>query len=517
MYLKHFGMRSDPFRLDPNLDFIFVSKSHEETIAHLVYGLEQGENFVLITGAVGTGKTLALHFLIDQIVGTFRTVFINVTQLDFRELLKMILSDLEIPFDAQADRADLLVALKRHLKKVAERKEKVLVIVDEAQNLEVETLEGLRLLSNLTQPGPQVLQMVLAGQPGLDRVLATRKLEQLDQRIRVRYRLENLLPDEVGPYLAHRVAVAGGSPDLFTKGTHDLIFQESDGVPRLVNQAASKALLAAYVDEASKVKARHVERGVPEAEIDVPEEEVAIGGPGIAEPDPEPEPETPAPILKSKHPEAKRALAEVDLEEIGERRRRARSQQGSGHKSRQASSRQRRKPSSWWPPLKWVLISAGVVAVLVLALDMTGVLRRISAEGEATTDHVAADGGGASREATTESGENQSAQTAKQTDGSAARGGEYADPPPPVSAATGFALHVASFRDRDRAQRQAARFESDGFKSFLIDVDVGGTRWVRVCLGPFDDRDQAVRQGQLFKDQGIVDQFLIVPAANGEI
>ncbi len=176
-----------------------------------------------------------------------------------------------------------------------------------------------KLLSNLTQPGPQVLQMVLAGQLDLDKILATRKLEQLDQRIRVRYRLENLLPDEIGPYLAHRIKVAGGSPDLFAKETHAKIFQESDGVPRLVNQAASKALLAAYVDEASKVKAKHVESKTAEPEADEVEEEVVPGGPAFAEPDPEPD--VPASILKSHLPEAKRALDGVDLAEISARRR----------------------------------------------------------------------------------------------------------------------------------------------------------------------------------------------------
>ncbi len=119
MYLDYFGLRSDPFRLDPSLDYVYVSKSHEETIAHLVYGIEQGEDFILITGAIGTGKTLALHFLLDQIISSYKTALVNVTTVSFLELLKLILDDLEIPFEADWDRGDLLAAFKKYLQRRA--------------------------------------------------------------------------------------------------------------------------------------------------------------------------------------------------------------------------------------------------------------------------------------------------------------------------------------------------------------------------------------------------------------
>ena len=258
MYQAFFGLKSNPFRLDPNLDFIYTSEAHQESIAHLCYGIEQGEDFVLITGAVGIGKTLALHFLLDQITSSYHTAFINVTLVDFRELLKMILSELKLEFDRQGDMAELLGILKKHFLDVRRKREKILLVVDEAQNLDVETLEGIRILGNLAQPGGQVLQTVLAGQPGLTRTINRPELEQLRQRIRVRYNLKPLAPEEVGPYIAHRLRIAGCERSVFSKQAVEKIRGLSRGIPRLVNKYADRAMLAAFVEEAKVIGPNHV-------------------------------------------------------------------------------------------------------------------------------------------------------------------------------------------------------------------------------------------------------------------
>jgi len=268
MYREHFGLSTDPFTLSPNLKFIFMSRAHEETMAHLAYGLEQGEDFILITGEIGTGKTLALHNLISQLSKSLRVVFIGVTQLNFRELVKFVLKETGSTVDATADIADLLVAFKQYL--VAERDEgrRVLLIIDEAQNLAVEVLEGLRMLANLAQPGEQALQIVFSGQLKLGQTIDCPELIQLRQRIRVRYRLETLDRAELEAYVNHRLKVAGRSEPLLKPKALDLIYEASGGVPRLVNHLVSKALLAAFVDGATMVERKHVDTSdlpVPQA------------------------------------------------------------------------------------------------------------------------------------------------------------------------------------------------------------------------------------------------------------
>ena len=259
MYNEHFGFFKSPFSLSPHLQFLFRSNAFEETMAHLVYGLESGEDIILITGEIGTGKTLALHNLSQHIPKTYRAVLINVTLLDFHELLKMLMAELGMVVPAAADRADLLNALKAELVAFMHRGQRLLLIIDEAHNLDDATLEGVRLLTNLGQLEEQALQVVLSGQPGLRNKINSPQLSQLRQRIRVHYHLEKLGPKETADYLAHRVKVAGCERNLFRKDAIQRIHALSAGIPRLVNVMADRALLAAYVDDADEVHLRHVE------------------------------------------------------------------------------------------------------------------------------------------------------------------------------------------------------------------------------------------------------------------
>ncbi len=263
MYQEHFGLYMSPFALSPQTRFVYQSRAFEETMAHLVYGLEGGEDIILITGAVGTGKTLALHHLVKHVSDVYVPVLINVTQVDFTGLLKMVLAELGVESSVGADRADLLLRLKVELEKIRGQGKRLLVLIDEAQNLDADTLEGVRLLTNLGPVDEQVLQVVLSGQPGLRRRLAESGLIQLQQRIRVHYHLEPLDAEETAAYLEHRCRVAGAERPLFEREAARLIHRLTGGIPRLINILADKALLAAYVDGAERVRAGHVPADEP--------------------------------------------------------------------------------------------------------------------------------------------------------------------------------------------------------------------------------------------------------------
>jgi type II secretory pathway predicted ATPase ExeA/cell division septation protein DedD len=259
MYLDHFGLVTDPFSLTPRLEFLYASKAYEETLAHLAFSLENGEAITLITGPIGVGKTLIIHSFLAKLGPAFQKCLVNTTQVDYLELLKLILHDLDAPFPAGADRADLLAVLKDQIRQNSAQGRRVLVVIDEAQDLSIETLEGVRLLTNLDQLEGRGLQVILLGQLDLERKIKQPELAQLQQRLRVSYKLEALTRKEVGEYLQHRMRIAGCEHRVFHSGAVDKIFQLSGGIPRLVNILASEALLAAYVANTHEVKAKHVE------------------------------------------------------------------------------------------------------------------------------------------------------------------------------------------------------------------------------------------------------------------
>ncbi|HPF34748.1 MAG TPA: AAA family ATPase [Candidatus Krumholzibacteria bacterium] len=293
MYLDHFGLHAAPFTLAQNLRFLYQSRAFQETMAHLAYGLEAGEDIVLITGEIGAGKTMALSFLTRNLDDAYQVALVNTTRVSFLELLKLLLGELGGTPPPGADRADMILALRGASAELQESGRKLLVIVDEAQNLDVETLEGLRLLTNVPRDGRQVCQLILAGQPGLRAAIDRPELAQLRQRIRVDYHLETLDAKETAAYLQHRLKVAGCEKPLFDDRAVAAIHQASGGIPRLVNVLADKALLSAFVDDASRVKAAHV----PVEEVAAPPAEPAPPPHAAAAVAPQPEPSPPpAPV-----------------------------------------------------------------------------------------------------------------------------------------------------------------------------------------------------------------------------
>ena len=263
MYIEHYGLREKPFSLTPDPRFLFLSSSHREALAHLLYGIEQGEGFIAVTGEVGTGKTTLCRTLLERLGPEAEVAYLFNPRVSGIELLEAVHRELGLP--GEGTRAQLLDGLNRFLLEMSRAGRRVLMLVDEAQNLPVETLEELRLLSNLETTTEKLLQIVLFGQPELDALLDSPALRQLRQRIGVRWRLESLSDPEASDYVLHRLRVAAGTEtDLFSPAALRELRRRSRGVPRLVNLLADRALLAGYADGSQRVERVHVGRAARE-------------------------------------------------------------------------------------------------------------------------------------------------------------------------------------------------------------------------------------------------------------
>jgi len=261
MYRTHFALREPPFGLTPDTAFVFACTPHQEALNTLLVALESGEGFMKITGEVGTGKTLLCRRLLAQLDGSYVSAYLPNPLLDPHGLLLALAEELRIPFDRDADPHTLTKVLNHALLDFARAGRKVVVCLDEVQAMPYETLESLRLLSNLETEKRKLFQVILFGQPELDDRLGHESVRQLRQRITFQYRLSTLSRDEVEYYIGHRLRVAGYLGDrLFDRAAIRLLFRASRGVPRLVNVLAHKAMLAAFGEGRHHVTASHVRR-----------------------------------------------------------------------------------------------------------------------------------------------------------------------------------------------------------------------------------------------------------------
>ena len=247
MYRAFFGFREKPFNLTPDPKFLYLNASYREALAALHYGVVDRKGFVSLIGEAGTGKTTLLRRLLSEIPRETRSVLVINPAIGFEEMLRFILSDLGRPPAAGATKLDMLEALNVELLDTLARGGNVVVLIDEAQDLTIPVLEELRLLSNLETAKEKILQLVLAGQPEFDALLARPEIRQLRQRISVSARLRPLVRSEVAAYVGARIAAAGGDVrGLFTKPALFRLWWFSGGVPRLVNAACDNALVTAY-------------------------------------------------------------------------------------------------------------------------------------------------------------------------------------------------------------------------------------------------------------------------------
>jgi general secretion pathway protein A len=261
LYQDLYGFRQRPFALTPDPEFLYLGTAHQEALDLLTYGLREGLGFLVLTGEVGTGKTTLVHALLAGLPPTMDVAYVLNPVLSFPEILGTILDDLGVTPTSRR-KADLLAALNRFLLAEHAAGREVLIVIDEAQNLTAPLLEELRMLSNLETDKRKLVQILLVGQPELDRMLETPGLRQLMQRVGVRARLRPLGRAEVAAYVASRLRTAGAGPDCrFTPGALDLVHRRSNGIPRMVNQICHAALIAGYVGGRPVITETAVERG----------------------------------------------------------------------------------------------------------------------------------------------------------------------------------------------------------------------------------------------------------------
>lgn len=268
MYLPFYGLNAAPFAITPDPRFVFLSERHRDALAHLLYGIGQGGSggFVQLTGEVGTGKTTLCRLLLEQLPENARVALILNPRLSPVELLEAIGEELHLDLDgARGSLKALVDRLNRFLLSAYAQGLRVVLIIDEAQNLSFEALEQVRLLTNLETATQKLLQIILLGQPELRDMLAREDLRQLAQRITARFHLTPLSESETEAYLRHRLAVAGCARFPFTRLAVRRIHHHAQGVPRLINVIADRALMAGYVQEELQIGECSVDRAAREA------------------------------------------------------------------------------------------------------------------------------------------------------------------------------------------------------------------------------------------------------------
>lgn len=278
MYTEHFGLTGQPFQLTPDARFWFASRTHKKAMAYLGYGIAQGEGFVVITGEVGAGKsTLAAHLMTTIDRARLSVISLVSTQVQGDDMLRLTAQGLGVPVRG-VEKAALLAAVEQRLGEEARSGKRVLLIVDEAQNLPVTALEELRMLSNFQAGGRALIQILLLGQPEFRDKLATGGLEQLRQRVIATHHLDAMGADEVESYVGHRLALTGwqGRPD-FTADAFPAIHRATDGIPRRVNQLANRLMLHAAIEGVDLITGVTVASVVADLAADAPVEPVERG------------------------------------------------------------------------------------------------------------------------------------------------------------------------------------------------------------------------------------------------
>ncbi len=266
MYEEFYGFREPPFNITPDPRFLFFSARHREALDHMMFGIAERKGFIQLTGEVGAGKTTLCRALFDMLGEGYETALVLNPRMTGLQLLRSILIELGLGSSVK-DRVAGLEILNRFLLDQIDHGKDVVLVIDEAQDMSVDLLEEVRLLSNLETDQRKLLQIVLIGQPELRVLLDDRRLRQLRQRITVRYHLEPLTIHETRHYIGHRMKLAGanGRP-VFGRWALRWVYRYSKGVPRLINAVCDKTLLCGFVEQVDQLRSRHVRRAIRELE-----------------------------------------------------------------------------------------------------------------------------------------------------------------------------------------------------------------------------------------------------------
>lgn len=272
MYLYYFGLREFPFNLTPNTQFFFGLPGHNEALSVLKTALGTGEGFIKVTGEVGTGKTLVCRKLLNELTKGFVAAYIPNPYLSPRELRQAVASELQVDLPAGSDQQEFTQAIQRRLVDIRKQGLSAVLIIDEAQALPDDSIEALRLMTNLETETAKLMQVVLFGQPELNEKIAKPELRQLRQRVTFSYELSLLNGDQIYQYVNHRMRVAGYTKEqiLFPKNVCNKILTASKGTPRLVNIICHKALMLAYGEGALFVSKKHIKLAARDTEAAFP-------------------------------------------------------------------------------------------------------------------------------------------------------------------------------------------------------------------------------------------------------
>jgi MSHA biogenesis protein MshM len=264
MYEQYYGLLEKPFNLTPDTDFYCKTLTHQDALNTLLVAIKNGDGFIKLTGEVGTGKTLLCRKLLNLLDDSFDTVYIPNPYMSCDALLRAVVEEMDLLDEVQS--GNYLSAINKKLINNAQAGRKTVILLDEAQSLPVESLEAIRLLSNLETEKNKLVQIVLFGQPELNKKLMDNTIRQLQQRIVHACELSTLSNDTLEIYVSHRLKSAGyNGPGLFDKSALKLLYKKSRGVPRLINLISNKALMLAYSSGSFYVNAEHVKQAAKDS------------------------------------------------------------------------------------------------------------------------------------------------------------------------------------------------------------------------------------------------------------
>ena len=263
MYMEYFGLKDYPFRITPDTDYLYMSSAHSRAKAYMEYAIFNREGFVVITGEIGSGKTTLIKKLLTELDDNVIVAKIFQTQLDEIELLQAILVEFGLnPFTAK--KVELLSMLNQFLVNSYLDGKQILLIIDDAQNLSKRVLEEITMLSSVETQKEKILHVILVGQPELNYKLEATDMEQLLQRVSLRYHVRALTPDETNEYIAHRLKIAGMEGKVFDENVIDKIYEYTGGIPRLINTLCDTSLTCAFADDQKVIDLHQFESAIGE-------------------------------------------------------------------------------------------------------------------------------------------------------------------------------------------------------------------------------------------------------------